>query len=156
MNKILKKTIIGIGIISAIGIIGYLILFSLVWYQFNVGCGLDDGPFEAIKIEKCDYSENIETYNLKEGKLILDNRHDTLSPIITYLVANKVKWTLDTDVRNTSGYETCRISSINNLKIEEHSKELNLTFYAVWTYGAESGSMNIEKSNGENKFCLSW
>ena len=156
MNKTFKKILIGLGIIGGIGLLGYLTLFALVWYQFNVGCGMDDGPFEAIKIDKKEFSKTAETFKLNKGKLILDNRHDTLSPILTYVVDNKIKWTLDTDVRNTKGYEYCRISSINDLKVIESSNELELEFYAVWTYGAESGSMNIEKEGGDNKFCLSW
>ncbi|SDY07998.1 hypothetical protein SAMN05444411_12010 [Lutibacter oricola] len=156
MNKIVKKTLIGITIIIAIGVIGYTILHGIVWYQFNVGCGMDDGPFKAIKIENHLITDNHKIYKLKKGELILDNRNDSLSPIILYKEKGKIEWILDTDVRNTKGYETCRISSINDLKIINDSNKIEIEFYAVWTYGAESGWMKIDKNGGDNKFCLSW
>ncbi|WP_299122449.1 hypothetical protein [uncultured Tenacibaculum sp.] len=156
MKKIILNISIIIAIISGIFLIGYLFIAINVWYQFNVGCGMDDGPFEAVKINKIELSEKTEIFKLENGVLILDNRNDTLSPILMYKKNNTIKWVLDTDVRSTKGYENCRISSINDLKINESSKGLNLKFYALWTYGAERGSMNIEKKNGDNKFCLSW
>lgn len=157
MNKTFKKILIGFGIIAGICVIGYLSLVGLVWYQFNVGCGFDDGPFEAIKIDQIEITDNAEEFILsKNGKLILDNRNDTLSPIFTLIEGGKVKWTLDTDTRNTIGYESTRIWKISNVKIENASDPIKLVFTGYWTYGAENGSMKIDRGDGDNSFCLSW
>ena len=157
MNKTLKRILIGVGIIAGIGITGYLGLVGLVWYQFNVGCGMDDGPFEAVNIKPIEITENTKEFQLaKNGKLILENRNDTLSPILTLIENGKVKWTLDTDTRNTNGYESTRIWEINNVSVEKKTDPIKLTFTAHWTYGVERGSMRIDRDNGDNKFCLSW
>ena len=157
MNKTLKKVLIGIGIIAGIGIIGYLGLVGVVWYQFSVGCGMDDGPFEAVLIDPIEITSNSIEFDLsKKGKLILENRNDTLSPILTLIENGKVKWTLDTDTRNTKGYESTRIWEISNVSIEKKTDPIKLVFTGHWTYGAEHGSMKIDRDNGDNEFCLSW
>ena len=56
MNKTLKRVIIGLVIVGGTVALGYLALVGIVWYQFNVGCGMDDGPFNAVKIEQIEFS----------------------------------------------------------------------------------------------------
>ena len=96
-------------------------------------------------------------FNLSEnGKLILENRNDTLSPILMLIEKEQVKWTLDTDVRNTEGYETCSIWEIRNVSITKDTDPVKLRFTGYWTYGAEEGFMEINREDGDNSFCLSW
>lgn len=157
MDKRLKKililviSIIGIGVIAYVGFVGYVI------YTYSSGCGMDDGPFEAALIDQIELTNNAQQFELSEnGKLILENRNDTLSPIITLIENGKVKWTLDTDTRSTKGYETTRIWQISNLRITKDTDPIKLRFTGHWTYGAEAGSMEIDRNNGDNSFCLSW
>ncbi len=157
MNKTFKKILIGIGIIAGIGIAGYLVLLALVWNMFSSGCGMDDGPFEAVLIDPIELTESSQQFDLSNnGKLILENRNDTLSPILTLIENGKVKWTLDTDTRKTKGYESTRIWEISNVTIEKKSDPIKLVFTGHWTYGAEHGSMEIDRDDGDNSFCLSW
>lgn len=58
MNKTTKKililtiSIIGIGIIGFIGYVGYVV------FSFTSGCGMDDGPFEAVRIDSIEVSKS--------------------------------------------------------------------------------------------------
>ncbi|WP_412984405.1 hypothetical protein [Pontimicrobium sp. IMCC45349] len=118
---------------------------------------MDDGPFEAVLVDQIELTETSQYFELSEGgKLILENRNDTLSPIISLIEHGKVKWTLDTDTRNTEGYESTRIWKISNLQITNSTNPINLRFTGHWTYGAEQGSMEIDREDGDNRFCLSW
>lgn len=120
-------------------------------------CGMDDGPFNAVMIDPINISESAKEFDLSDnGKLIIDNRTDSLSPILTIKENGKVKWTLDTDTRNTKEYANTRIWNIRKVEILNKSNPIRLQFLADWTYGAESGSMEIDRKNGENSFCLSW
>ena len=67
-----------------------------------------------------------------------------------------MKWILDTDTRNTQGYESTRFWEISNVTIIRDADPIKLRFTAHWTYGAEAGTTEIERENGENSFCLSW
>jgi len=157
MNKTIKKILIGIGVLTGIGIAGYLVLVALVWHMLNVGCGMDDGPFEAVIIEPIELSENAQEFDLSNnGKLILENRNDTLSPILTLVENGKVKWTLDTDTRNTEGFESTFIWKISRVTITENTDPIKLNFAGHWIYGVEAGSMEIDRDDGDNSFCLSW
>lgn len=157
MNKKLKKTIIGIIAIAGIAIIAYAGFVLYAVYTFTSGCGMDDGPFKAVKIENQNLTDDLLIFDLSDkGKLIIDNRNDSLSPILTLIENEKVKWTLDTDVRNTEGYETCRIWKIDNVTVTKDSNPIKLTFTGYWTFGAERGSMEIDRTTGDNSFCLSW
>lgn len=142
-----------------------IILFFIFYFGYGVysfandlsGCRMNDGPFEAILTEETAISNNSEKFNLNDNEiLILDNRADSLSPTLTLKENGIVKWTLDTDTRNTEGYETTRIWEISNLKIIENTDTIKLEFIGHWTYGAEAGLMEIDRKSGENKFCLSW
>ena len=127
MNKVVKKILIWTASIIGIGIIGYIVFVGYVDYQFSSGCGMDDGPFEAVLIDKIELTEKAQQFDLSEnGKLILENRNDTLSPIITLIENGKVKWTLDTDTRNTKGYESTRIWKISNLTITKKTDPIKL------------------------------
>lgn len=157
MNKTLKKILIWAASIIGIGVIGYVGFVGYVLFTFSSGCGMDDGPFEAVLIDQIEITENAQHFDLSDNaKLILENRNDTLSPIITIIENGKIKWTLDTDTRNTNGYESTRIWEISNLTITKNTDPIKLRFTGHWTYGAEAGSMEIDREDGENSFCLSW
>jgi|TARA_B110000090_G_C13239691_1_gene391993 hypothetical protein len=157
MNKTTKKILIWTFSIIGIGILGYIAFVGYVMFTFASGCGMDDGPFKAVLVDQTNISENSEMFDLKNnGLLILDNRTDSLSPTLTLKENGIVKWTLDTDTRNTKGYESTRIWKISNVTITKNSDPIKLNFAGHWTYGAEAGSMEIERDDGENSFCLSW
>ncbi len=157
MNKTVKKILICTASIIGIGVIGYIGFIGYVLYTFNSGCGMDDGPFNAVLIDQIELTDTAEQFDLSDnGKLILENRNDTLSPIITLIENGEIKWTLDTDTRNTKGYESTRIWEISNVTITKDSDPIILRFKGLWTYGAEAGSMEIDREDGENSFCLSW
>ena len=156
MNRTIKKILIVIFSISGLGILAYLGFVIMMYYTFTVGCGMDDGPFEAEIIKEYKPTENQNIFKLKEGELIIDNRNDTLSPIISLKEKGITKWILDTDTRNTKGYESTRIWEISNVTIEKETSKIHLSFVGHWTYGAERGKIKIDRKDGENKFCLSW
>ena len=155
--QMLKKIIIGVASIVGVGILAYAGFVAYVLCSFLSGCGWDDGPFHAIKIEPVEISDSAMRFKLSNnGELIVENRADTLSPILILIERGEVKWTLDTDVKNTEGYETCWIKKIENVKITKRTNPIKFTFTGYWTFGAERGSMVINRKNGENSFCLSW
>lgn len=157
MNKTTKKILIWILSIIGFIVIGYAILMLFVLYSFSSGCGMDDGPFKAVSIAPIEISNKAQTFELSnDGKLILDNRSDTLSPVLTLIEDGKIKWTLDTDTRNTVGYETTEIWKITNLTITINNDPIKLKFIGYWTFGGEAGSMEIDRDDGDNSFCLSW
>ena len=157
MNKTTKKILIWTFSIIGIGIIGYIGFVGYVMYTFASGCGMDDGPFNAVLIDQTKVSENSEIFELKNnGILILDNRTDSLSPTLTLKENGIVKWNLDTDTRNTKGYESTRIWKISNVTVTKNTDPIKLNFAGHWTYGVEAGSMEIDRDDGENSFCLSW
>lgn len=150
-NKLIRILIIGIGILGCISFVGYTLL------PFMSDCGMDDGPFEAVLIEPIIISESAQKFELSNNAILLiENRTDSLSPILILKQNGKVKWTLDTDTRNTKGYEYTRIWNIRNVEILNNSNPIKFQFFADWTYGVESGSMKIDWESGENSFCLSW
>ncbi|MEO9258266.1 MAG: hypothetical protein ABI207_07785 [Crocinitomicaceae bacterium] len=157
MNKTVKKIIIWTASIIGVGVITYLCFVAYAVYVFTSGCGLDDGPFSAIKTNQIQTTEISERFNLSEnGELILTNRNDSLSPILTLIENGKVKWTLDVDVRNTKGYESCKIWELSNMTVTKDTDPIKINFIGHWTYGSEGGNMEINRENGENSFCLSW
>lgn len=118
---------------------------------------MDDGPFNAVMIEPIKISESAQVFDLSDnGTLIIDNRTDSLSPILTLKENGKIKWTLDTDTRNTREYANTRIWNIRKVEILNKSNPIRFQFFADWTYGSESGGMEINRESGENNFCLSW
>ena len=152
-KKIIKWIVSLIGILG----IGYI---GLMYFALNVlskGCGMDDGPFEAASIDPIELSQNFESLKLSNnGVLVIDNRNDSLTPILTLFENEKIVWTLDTDTRNTEGYESTSIWELNQIKIEENANSIQLNFIAYWTFGGERGSMQIDRNSGKNSFCLSW
>jgi hypothetical protein len=157
MNKLTKKILIWTISIIGIGILGYLSFVGFVLYTFMSGCGMDDGPFNAVLTNQNKLSENSITFDLKNnGILILDNRTDSLPPTLTLKENGIIKWTLDTNTSNTKGYESTRIWKISNVTITNNTDHIKLNFTGHWTYGAEAGSMKIDRKDGENSFCLSW
>ena len=156
MKKFRKRLLIVLISIFGLGIILYVGFEILMYYTFTVGCGMDDGPFQAKIINEYKSTENLKTFKLSEGNLIIDNRNDTLSPIISLKEKGITKWIIDTDTRNTEGYEKTRIWEISDVIIEKDKKEIKLSFIGHWTFGSERGKITIDRKNGENKFCLSW
>jgi len=157
VKLVAKKIIIGIASIVGIGIIAYIGFVAYVVLSLSLGCGWDDGPFHAIKIEPIEISNNAMRFQLsKNGELIIENRADTLSPVLTLIENGTIKWTLDTDVKHTKGYETCWIKKIENVRITKNTDPIKFTFTGYWTYGAERGNMKINRKTGKNSFCLSW
>ena len=157
MNKLTKKILIWTISIIGIGILGYLSFVGFILYTFMSGCGMDDGPFNAVLTNQKKLSENSITFDLKNnGILILDNRTDSLPPTLTLKENGIIKWTLDKNTRNTKGYESTRIWKISNVTITNNTDPIKLNFTGHWTYGAEAGSMKIDRKDGENSFCLSW
>jgi hypothetical protein len=159
MNKTVKRIIIGTSIVFGLAIIGGGVYLYLVFRALDsLGpCGFDDGPFTAVVVDDVGLSDTLQTFDLaNSGKLILNNRNDTLSPLLTLVENGKTVWTLDTDVRNTKGFETCRIWEISRLTVTKDTDPIKLTFLGHWTYGAERGAMEIDRETGDNSFCLSW
>ncbi len=132
-------------------------LVAYVIQTIGNGCGMDDGPFHAVPVRVMEPSENAQIFNLAEnGKLVLDNRNDTLSPVITWIEYGKIKWSLDMDTRHTKGYETTRLWKMSHVTNINNTNPIKLHFTGHWTYGAEAGYLEINRENGENHFCLSW
>ena len=159
MNKTVKKTLIGTSIAFGLLLIaGAIYLYFVFKALDSIGpCGFDDGPFKAKMVNQVSVADSVITFNLADnGQLILNNRNDTLSPLLTLVENGRTIWTLDTDVRNTKGFETCRIWKISNVTITKDTDPIKLTFLGHWTYGAERGSMEINRKSGDNSFCLSW
>ena len=157
MNKLTKKLLIWILSIIAIAVIAYFLLMIFVLSSFSSGCGMDDGPFKAILIAPIEISDTAQRFELAdEGVLVLENRNDTLSPILTLIKNGEIKWTLDTDTRNTEGFESTEFWEMRNVTVLKDSDPIKLKFIAYWTYGGEAGSMEIDRGDGDNSFCLSW
>jgi len=157
MQQITKKILIWTFAIIGLALVGYIGLISFLIFSNSNSCGLDDGPFQAVLIKPIELTENAKRFNLSDqAVLILENRNDTLSPVLTLIEDGKVKWTLDTDTRNTKGYELTRISQIDNVNVSQDTDPIKLNFTGYWTYGAEAGSIEINRKNGGNNFCLSW
>jgi len=157
MNKTNKKILIWTTSIIGLGIIGCVAFLGYVFFSFTSGCGMDDGPFIAVLIDPIEISDSAQSFELSgNAKLILENRNNTLSPVLTLIENGEIRWTLDTDVSNTTGYETCRIWEISDLTVKEDSDPITLSFAGHWTYGVEAGSMEIDREDGDNSFCLSW
>src|SRR5690554_4645845 len=104
MKKSTKKSLIWIGSIIVIGVVSYIGFVGYVFYTFTSGCGMDDGPFYAVKLPDIQFSDSLQTFDLSDGKLILDNRSDSLSPVLALEVNGSLSWILDTDVSKTKGY----------------------------------------------------
>ncbi len=158
MFKKITFTIIIIMVLSFLIYVGYVIFGFISFSNTFDKCGMNDGPFTAQKIES-EFIENKNDINLKlENKytLIIQNRTDSLSPLITLKKSDKVEWTLDTNVRFTQSFESSFLSRIENVTVEKSTEFIELRFTGYWTYGAESGYIRINRNTAENFFCLSW
>jgi len=127
-------SIIGISIIVCIGFFAYIIK------------SLDYGPFHATKIEPIEISDNVMRFQLSEnGEFIIDNRIDTLSPVLTFIENRTIKWTLEMN-------EITEIGDVSITSIDP------IRFYFIWfnthSYGVDRGRMKINKRTGKNKFYL--
>ena len=61
-----------------------------------------------------------------------------------------------TDTQKTEGYESTSIWELSEVEITENTNPIKLKFIGHWTFGGERGSMEINRANGSNSFCLSW
>lgn len=157
MNKTIKKILVWTLSLIVVGFIGYSAFLAYAVYSFSSSCGLNDGPFEASMIPPIQITDSAQQFELSDnGKLILENRNDTLSPILTLIENDKVIWTLDINTRNTEGYESTHIWEISDVTMIKNTELIKLNFVAHWIYGIEGGSIEIDRESGENSFCLSW
>lgn len=156
MKSTPKKLIIWATSLIGIGVACYGVFILYAFYSLASGCGLDDGPFEAQLIEKVDFNDSVQTFEVGRGKLVLENRKNKLSPTLTLVEEGKVKWTLEMDVSKNRGYETCSLWELSNVSVSNAKDPIRLTFIGHWTYGAEHGSMTIDRDDGDNSYCLSW
>ena len=156
MRKNLKRVFLLLSIIT-FSFLCYRVYDFLSFSWIGEGCGMDDGPFNAVVIDPVDISESSQKFELSDkGELVLENRKDSLSPILTLIENGKVKWTLDADTRNTEGYESTRFWKISNVTVAKNTNPIKLNFAGHWTYGVEAGTMVIDRKDGDNSFCLSW
>lgn len=154
MKTIRKLLLLGIFFILFFTVI-YVTIFFIGIYAFTSGCGTHDGPFEAVLIQPVEIQNSADTFELSnDSRLVLDDRDDALSPVLVFLVGNRLKWTLDMDLKIVN--ENYYISSISISDVSETKEEIILNFHADWNYGYERGWMTINKENGDNEFCLSW
>lgn len=120
-------------------------------------CGIDDGPFKAILADPIQLSDSAQSFILSDnGQLILDNRTNDQSPILTIMENGERKWTLDLNIANTRGYENYRFYRISQLRVKNDLTVIKLRFAGHWSYGIKTGTMEIARSDGGNYFCLSW
>jgi hypothetical protein len=66
MNKTVKKIIIWTASIIGIGVIAYLGFVAYVIFSFSSGCGMDDGPFSAVKSTPIEITAQAEQSKLSE------------------------------------------------------------------------------------------
>ncbi|MEO1030991.1 MAG: hypothetical protein AAFX55_06285 [Bacteroidota bacterium] len=157
MDKITKKTLIWSISIFGILIVCYFLYIGYAINSFMTSCGLDDGPFEAKLIGPINISDSAQKFDLAENAILyIENRTDSLSPIITLFQNDELVWTLDTDTSKTEGYEGTELWNISNVNITNTKNPIELDFLSHWTYGYEVGWMEIDLKSGENRFCLSW
>lgn len=73
------------------------------------------------------YMNSIQRFRkFEDGELILTNRNDTLSPILTLIENGKIKWSLGADIRNMKGYESFRIWKLSNLTVTKDTDPIKL------------------------------
>lgn len=114
-------------------------------------CGFDDGPFTAIPSDSIAKASDSKVFELKnDGVLCIDNRIDTLPPVISFYEEELLKWSVVMDLENW------RIDSIYSIEVSKDKALIKLEFIASWSFGNEFGSMRIDRYSGDNSFCLSW
>ncbi len=135
----------------------YHVVGFFFWLESVGPCGFDDGPFEAMIIKEAIVSDSAIVFDISNnGQLLVENRADSISPILVLRESNEMKWIIDLDVSKTEGYESTRIWKISNVNVINDSDPIELGFLGHWTYGIEYGSIEIDRSTGRNSFCLSW
>ncbi len=156
MKITIKRIIILLTVSIAACLIIYLFFVGYALYSLSSGCGMDDGPFIATRVNNTDPHGKFESFEIDNGILVICNRNDSLPPVIYLIENNMIIWTLEMDVSKNKGYEDSRIFSINEISITAKSDPVEMTFTSCWSYGCERGSMEINRKTGENEFCLSW
>lgn len=157
MVSIIEKILTWTVSIVLIAIVGYVFFAAYTVLSSPNKCGLNDGPFVATLVNPIPITDSAQVFKLSgNGKLILENRNDTLSPIFTLVENGITKWTLDTDIKNMPNYEGSEIREINHLTVVKDADLIELHFYADWDCGFEQGKMTINRKSGKNYFCLSW
>ena len=64
MNNTVKKILIWIASIIGIGVTGYVGFLRYMIFTFSSGCGMNDGPFNAVLIEKVELTETAKIFDL--------------------------------------------------------------------------------------------
>jgi len=114
-------------------------------------CGFDDGPFSAIETELLADETRSKVFELNnQGTLMIDNQLDSLSPILSLYEEGQLKWSILMELENW------HVDSIYHINMTGDKKIIKLSFFAAWSFGHESGNMRIDRSNGDNNYCLSW
>ncbi len=133
------------------------LIFAYIFYNIFFRCGFNDGPFHAKKTNAIIILDSAKHYKLSpKDELILVNRSHSLSPILMLKENEIIKWKLDFDLQNSGECENCSITKIDNIKITNNDNPIVIQFAAHWTFGAEGGTMKIDRENGDNTFCVSW
>lgn len=142
-------------IIAAIAVI-LLIPVGRFAYSIFFGCGFDDGPFKAVLTTEEIRVDSAEVFQINTEEILLDNRSDSLPPLVGFKSDGEMNWVLDLDLKNTKKYDHCSISRLYNVEVQDYGDSFGLVFTAVWTYGHERGRMTVKKRTAKNHFCLSW
>jgi hypothetical protein len=154
MNRTLKRTLVAAAALAGVVVVVYLILVARAIHVISSGCGMDDGPFHATKINTAIPRDSAAIYEVDDGELLIWNR-DTRPPRIGLIEHGRSKWTLEMDVR-TETDSGAMLWQVENVTIEKASDPIKLDFTGHWTFGAEHGWMTIDREDASNEFCLSW
>lgn len=143
----------GLIYLGFIGFLGYGVYIFLVLFT----CGLDDGPFEAELINPIEIPEVAEKIYIENyGILHVDNRTDSLSPVLTLVKKGKIVWSLEMDLARTKGFENSFLEKISQIRWSIDDDDFYMDFVANWDFGNERAWMTINLDDGDNCFCLSW
>ena len=155
----MKRVFLYTSLIILVTVILVVSYFTYVFSNFLEGmseCGTDDGPFEAVFVSYSEVSDEAKVFQLAHNyQLYLDNRTDSLPPLLILKRNDSIHWSLNMNTQNTKGYENTHLTRLSQVTIKENDKNIDLKFNALWTFGSESGNMRIDRESGNNWFCLS-
>lgn len=137
MNRTVKRILIGIGAVAGIGAVVYLVLVVRAIHAISSGCGMDDGPFHAARIDTAIPRDSATVYVIEDGELLIWNRQ-ALPPQVGLMEQGQTVWTLEMDVRAETD-SGAMLWKIDNVTIETDSDPIKLDFTGYWTFGAEHG-----------------
>lgn len=119
------------------------------------GCGMDDGPFEATRVDVVIPRDSATVIGIEDGELLIWNG-DSLSPLVGLTEQGRLLWTLEMDVSRLENFSNCMLWEVSDVTLQKDADPIEMTFIGDWTYGAERGWMEIDRTDGSNEFCLSW